>query len=114
MNDVSSVCISILSLQKKLACGQMESSKYWYAALLLISHLVLPKSGLTSGLALTHCRLNELPHTILEDSNFDFRLCKLDIPRENWLNYSQTVKTLIRRRVLRRLIWVCTVCQLPF
>ena len=26
----------------------------------------------------------------------------------------QTVATLIRRRVLRRLIWVCTVCQLPF
>ena len=24
------------------------------------------------------------------------------------------MKTLIRRRVLRRLIWVCTVCQLPF
>ena len=25
----------------------------------------------------------------------------------------QTVYTLIRRRVLRRLIWVCTVCQCP-
>ena len=25
----------------------------------------------------------------------------------------QTVETLIRRRVLRRLIWVCTVCQIP-
>ena len=25
----------------------------------------------------------------------------------------QTVKTLIRRRVLRRLIWVCTVCLCP-
>ena len=24
------------------------------------------------------------------------------------------METLIRRRVLRRLIWVCTVCQLPF
>ena len=26
----------------------------------------------------------------------------------------QTMETMIRRRVLRRLIWVCTVCQLPF
>ena len=26
----------------------------------------------------------------------------------------QTVETLIGRRILRRLIWVCTVCQLPF
>ena len=25
-------------------------------------------------------------------------------------SYKQTVKTLIRRRVPRRLIWVCTVC----
>ena len=29
------------------------------------------------------------------------------------LNYLQTVETLINRRVLRRLIWVCTVCHLP-
>ena len=28
------------------------------------------------------------------------------------MNYLQTVETLIRRRVLRRLIWVCTVCQI--
>ena len=33
--------------------------------------------------------------------------------RAKWLNYMQFVKTLIRRRVLRRLIWVRTVCQLP-
>ena len=42
---------------------------------------------------LTHCT----PNNILEDSNLDFRnvrLCHSDI--------------------LRRLIWVCTVCQLPF
>ena len=41
------------------------------------------------------------------------RLCDLDIPREKWLYYLQTMETLIRRRVLRRLIWVCIVCQLP-
>ena len=29
----------------------------------------------------------------------------------NILYFKQTVKTLIRRRVLRRLIWICTVCQ---
>ena len=52
------------------------------------------------------------PHDILEDSNFDLRcvrLCNLDIRREKWLNFLQTVETLIRRRVLRRLIWVSTV-----
>ena len=38
----------------------------------------------------------------------------MHIPREKWLNYLQTGETLIRRRILRRLIWVCTVCQLPF
>ena len=32
---------------------------------------------------------------------------------ESW-NYLQTVETLNRRCILRRLIWVCTVCQLPF
>ena len=26
----------------------------------------------------------------------------------------QTVETLIRRRILLGLIWVCTICQLPF
>ena len=30
------------------------------------------------------------------------------------LNYLQTLETLIRCRILRHLIWVCTVCQLPF
>ena len=37
-----------------------------------------------------------------------------NIHREKWLNYLQTVETLIRRRFLRHLIWVYTVCQLPF
>ena len=73
---------------------------------------------LLDDIALTHCRLNELfPHYILEDSNFDFRyvwLCDSDISREKWLNYLQTVKTLIRCHVLWRLIWIYTVCQLPF
>ena len=30
------------------------------------------------------------------------------------LNLMQTVQTLIRRRVMRRLIWVCAVCQCSF
>ena len=62
--------------------------------------------------------LNRLaPHYILEESNFNLRyvrLFDLHIPREKWLNYMQAVETLIRRRILRSLIWVCTVCQLPF
>ena len=47
---------------------------------------------------------------ILDMSGYD-----LDNTREKWLNYMylQTVETLIRRRVLRRLIWVCTVCHFP-
>ena len=56
-----------------------------------------------------------LQHYILEASNFDFRyvrLCALEIPKEKFLNWLQTVGTLIRCRVLQRLIWVCTVCQL--
>ena len=36
------------------------------------------------------------------------------IPREKWLYYLQTVETLIRHHVLQHLVWVCTVCQLPF
>ena len=58
-----------------------------------------------------------LPHYILEESNFNFRYIRrwdLHIPREKWINYLQTVETLIRRRILRHLIWVCTDCQLPF
>ena len=46
---------------------------------------------------------------------FNFRyvwLWDLDIPREKLLNYLQTVENLIRRRILLRLIWVCTVCQI--
>ena len=43
-----------------------------------------------------------------------FRLWDLGIPREEWLHYLQKVETLIRRCILRRLIWVCTVCHLPF
>ena len=67
--------------------------------------------------SLTHCRLKRLsPHNTLEESNFNFRdvwLCDLDIPIEKWLNYLQTVETLIRCCIMRHLIWVCTVCQLP-
>ena len=53
----------------------------------------------------------------MEDSNFNFRyscLGDLHIPREKWLNYLQTVETLIKCHILQHLIWVCTVCQLPF
>ena len=56
------------------------------------------------------------PTLYIGKSDFDFsyvRQCDLDIPREKWLNCLQTVETLITRRILRRLIWVCTVRQLP-
>ena len=67
---------------------------------------------------LTHCILNRLSHAIYWKSpNFNFRytrLWDLHIPKEKWLNYLQIVETLIRCCILQRLIWVCTVCQLPF
>ena len=74
---------------------------------------------------LTHCRRNGLPtpthkHTryILEDSNFDFRyvrLCDLNIYEMLRFRYSlRKVVELFVNSVLWRLIWVCTVCQLPF
>ena len=67
---------------------------------------------------LTQFGLNKLLlYYILEESNFHLRYtrpCDLDGPKGKWLNYWQTVETLIRRRVLRRLIWVSTICQIPF
>ena len=53
---------------------------------------------------------------LLEESNFNFRYVRLwglHIPRDKWLNYFQIVETLIRCHILRCLIWVWTVCQLP-
>ena len=53
-----------------------------------------------------------LPHYILEESNFNFRytqLGDLNIPGEKWLNYLPTVETLSRCRVLRRLLWICSL-----
>ena len=58
----------------------------------------------------TQFRSNKLfPHYLLEESSFSFRsvsLCDLDIPRENSLNYLQTVEN--------SLILVCTICNYPF
>ena len=91
---------------KKKICIQLPN----YIAVLLcicIIHLTY----------LTYCILNRFSHTIywkspisiLGASSYD-----LYIPKGKWLNYLQTVETLIRRRILQHLIWVCTVCQLPF
>ena len=72
----------------------------------------------TVSTSLTHCRLNRLSHTIYWKSPISILgMSGYVIYRfleKKWLNYLQTVKTLIRRRILWRLIWVCTVCQLPF
>ena len=67
--------------------------KYWhrhaektvlFLVFLSLTHCRLNELPHTNILSLTHCRLNELPYTnILEDSNFDFRYvrqCDLDIP----------------------------------
>ena len=75
---------------------------------------------------ITHCRLNEVPHTlnwkspisilgmsgsVMLENYIDYIL---DIPGEKWPDCLQTVKTLIRCHILWHLIWVCTVCQLLF
>ena len=49
------------------------------------------------------------PFPILGVSGVLFNLYSISNRCSRW----QTVKTLIRRRVLRRLIWVCTVCLCP-
>ena len=72
--------------------------------------------------SITNFRLNNLTqHYILEEFNFNFRqvrapvrLYDLDILREKWLNYLQTVETLIRCHRMWHMIWVCTVFQLSF
>ena len=87
---------------------------WWLSGGTIISTSFWPSCEKES--TLTHCRLNELPYTIywkspiliLDTSGWD-----LDIPREKKLNYLQTVETLVRRRILRRLIWACIVFQLP-
>ena len=72
----------------------------------------------TTNAFLTHCRLNELSLTIywtILILVFRYvRLCDLDTSREKIFIYLQTMETLIRRCVLQRLIWVCTVCQIPW
>ena len=70
------------------------------------------------GTALTHYILNRFSHTIYWKSPISI-LGKSDYKvyiflEKKGLNYLQTVETLIRRHILRHLIWVCTVCQLPF
>ena len=67
---------------------------------------------------LTHFRLNKLyappSHTLYWNFRISVvRMSGYNIPREKWLNYLQTVDILIRRRITRRLNWVCTVCQIP-
>ena len=77
-------------------------------------HLGLNNSQITAGEILTHFRLNKLPlNYISKESNLNFRyvrLCDLEISREKMLYYLKTVETLIRCRILRHLMWVCTVC----
>ena len=86
--------------------------------ILFIPGSYLPESSSSFLVLLTHFGLNKLPlHYILKESNFNFRyarLCDLYIPRDKWLNYLQTLETLIRLGILWHLIRVCTVCHLPF
>ena len=79
----------------------------------------------------THCRLpyttyQRSPISILGTSSWDLdipwgksnfryiQLWDLDIPWGKWLNYLRTVETLIRPCILRHLILVCILWQLPF
>ena len=60
--------------------------------------------------------LDWIDSTALSIGRAEFQVwaCDLDINRDKCLNYMQTWETLIRCRIMRRLILVFTVCQLPF
>ena len=101
----------------EIATFDFASANFWYPSKQMSDQMLQFRVCLHSAFSpLTHCRLNELPpHYILEDSNFDLRyirLSDLDIPREKWLNYLQTVETLMRCHVtllgIFRLQWVKT------
>ena len=64
---------------------------------------------------LTYCRLNELTHTVYwKNPISSLSRPGLDFLGEKLLNYLQIVKTLIKCSILQHLIWVYTVCLLPF
>ena len=101
--------------QQHMFSSRNKKNKYQYSS--------AEKSTLTGAMSigkqdLTHCILNRLsrtiywksPISILGTSSYEIYI----FLREKWLNYLQTVETLIRCHVLWCLIWVCTVCQLPF
>ena len=78
----------------------------------MVSTIFMPLDNTTT---LTHFRRNKLSlHYILDESNFTFILCGIDIPREKCLNDLHTVETIIRLHVPLRLIMVCTVSHLLF
>ena len=71
----------------------MEGIQIYMTDMVQLTNILLKSKQLSD---LTHYRRNELTHTIYWkiDSNFNFRyvrLCDLDILREKWLNYLQTV-----------------------
>ena len=86
-------------------CGSNIYKTAW------VSHWEFPKLPLKRLMKLSHTINWKSSFTILGMSGY---VRHVDILKEKYLNYLQTVETLIRRRVLRRLIWACTVCQLPF
>ena len=53
---------------------------------------------------------------LLEEWNFSFSMSDyvIQIFLEKWLNHLQTMETLIRCCTLWHLIWVCTICHIPF
>ena len=76
------------------------------------------KKNISVLFGLTHFILNRLTHTIYWKSPISILgmsgyIMYLFLEKKK-SNYLQTVETQIRRRVLRRLILDCTVCQLPF
>ena len=57
---------------------------------------------------LTHLSLNKLSHTVNWKSPLLFRYVRLyyiDGPKEKWLNYLQTVETLIRCHIFGNCSW---------
>ena len=99
----------------------------FHLCLIQSGHLVLSGSNArlqlpsevpeNSIVLLTHYILNRfLLHYTLEELSFNFRYVRLPdlgIPRDKWLNYLQSVQTLIKCHIRQNLILGCTVCQLP-
>ena len=104
-----------ISLQLTLSIRSKNKISRWHFEM---QHLAFKSSSQSITVAAVWrlaCWVKLQKTTFWNSFNFRYdRLWDFYITREKSLNFLQTVETLIRRRVLRRLIWICTVCQVHF